>query len=66
MSKNISLTAELYDKVKVRAQAAGFNSPDAYVEEVLAKDIAQADADQNDKLARKMQELGYIDAGLDI
>ena len=53
---------------KVRQRAAGRGvSLRAYVEAILERELAKpGDTEEDATITRKLQELGYIDAGLDI
>jgi hypothetical protein len=60
---SIELDAALWDRVRQRAEGAGV-SPQAYLENILTNHLAETD--ENALITRKLKQLGYIDAGLDI
>lgn len=58
----IKLNKALFDRVKECAKAAGYSSPEEFVEHVLEKEIGtREDAASDEEIVRKMQGLGYID-----
>jgi metal-responsive CopG/Arc/MetJ family transcriptional regulator len=67
MGTSIKLNKELMEKVKKCADAAGYSSPQEFVEHVLERELAKVESSASDEeIAKKLQGLGYIDAGLDI
>jgi metal-responsive CopG/Arc/MetJ family transcriptional regulator len=67
MGTSIKLNKELMDKVKKCADAAGYSSPEEFVEHILERELAKVESSASDEeIAKKLQGLGYIDAGLDI
>ncbi len=67
MGTSIKLNKELMEKVKKCADAAGYSSPQEFVEHVLERELAKVESSASDEeIARKLQGLGYLDAGLDI
>ncbi len=67
MGTSIKLNKELMEKVKKCADAAGYSSPHEFVEHVLEKELAKVESSASDEeIAKKLQGLGYLDAGLDI
>ena len=64
---SIKLNKELFEKVKKCADAAGYSSPQEFVEHVLERELAKVESSASDEeIAKKLQGLGYLDAGLDI
>lgn len=58
---SIKLKKELWAKVKRASQAAGYSSPDEFVEHVLDKEIAKLDDAQSDEeIVLKLKGLGYL------
>ncbi|PWU10424.1 MAG: hypothetical protein C5B51_04285 [Terriglobia bacterium] len=58
----IKLNRSLYEKVKQCAAAAGYSSPEEFVEHVLEREVAKQDESVSDEeVVKKMQGLGYID-----
>jgi metal-responsive CopG/Arc/MetJ family transcriptional regulator len=67
MGTSIKLNKELMEKVKKCADAAGYSSPQEFVEHVLERELAKVESSASDEeIARKLQGLGYLDAGIDI
>jgi metal-responsive CopG/Arc/MetJ family transcriptional regulator len=67
LGTTIKLNKELMEKVKKCADAAGYSSPQEFVEHVLERELAKVESSASDEeIARKLQGLGYLDAGLDI
>jgi hypothetical protein len=63
---SIQLDPTLLDRVQKRAAARGV-SVRAYVEAVLERELARAEDSEGDEaVRRKLEQLGYIDAGMDI
>jgi hypothetical protein len=64
---SIKLNKALFEKVKKCADAAGYSSPQEFVEHVLERELAKVESSASDEeIAKKLQGLGYLDAGLDI
>lgn len=62
MSSTVKLNKELWAKVKKCAEAAGYSSPEEFVEHVLEKELARIDEAQTDEeVRRQLRGLGYID-----
>jgi hypothetical protein len=59
----ISISKELYDKLKKCADDAGYPSVDAFVRHVLEKTASSIERDTSDEEAvtRQLQGLGYIE-----
>ena len=67
MGTSIKLNKELMEKVRKCADAAGYSSPQEFVEHVLERELAKVESSASDEeIAKKLQGLGYLDAGLDI
>jgi hypothetical protein len=67
LGTSIKLNKELMEKVKKCADAAGYSSPQEFVEHVLERELAKVESSASDEeIAKKLQGLGYLDAGLDI
>ena len=59
---NIKLNKALAARVKNCAAAAGYSSPEEFVEHVLDKELSKLDTSASDEeIAKKLQGLGYID-----
>jgi len=62
LSPTIKINKALMTKVKKCAKAAGYSSPDEFVEHVLEKELASLEeAESDEEIARKLKGLGYID-----
>jgi hypothetical protein len=58
----IKLKKELWDRIKQCAGAAGYSSPEEFVEHVLERELAKLeDAASDEEIVKKLQGLGYID-----
>lgn len=65
-SVSIEIEQTLAEKLGQRATARGV-SLRAYLEAILEHELAKpADSEEDAAIQRKLEELGYIDAGLDI
>jgi metal-responsive CopG/Arc/MetJ family transcriptional regulator len=61
-SNTIKLNKELWAKVERCAEAAGYSSPQEFVEHVLEKEIGKIEEEQsNEEIVKKLQGLGYLD-----
>ena len=57
----IKIDKELYRKVKVYAEMAGYSSVDEFVAHTLEKEISQLEeADSEEEIKKKLKGLGYI------
>jgi len=62
----VEIEQTLLDKLQQRATARGV-SLRAYLEAILERELAKPGDDEEDAAIRqKLEQLGYIDAGLDI
>lgn len=62
LGPSIKLKKDLWAKLKKVAAAAGYSSPEEFVEHVLEREIAKlADAQSDEEIVRKLRGLGYID-----
>lgn len=61
-SSNIKLKPEIWERVKKVSAAAGYSSPEEFVEHVLERELAKLeDAESDQEIVRKLQGLGYLD-----
>ena len=59
---SIKLNKDLWERVKRFAFAAGYSSPEEFVEHVLERELAKVeDAASDEEIVKKLQGLGYID-----
>ena len=53
---------DLWMRVRKCADAAGYSSPEEFVEHVLERELAKTENSESDEeIMRKLQSLGYID-----
>ena len=59
---SIKLDKEVYDRVKRCASAAGYSSPNEFIQHVLERELEKLEGAQSDEeIVKKLQGLGYID-----
>jgi metal-responsive CopG/Arc/MetJ family transcriptional regulator len=57
----IKLEKDLYDKVKMYSEIAGYSSVEEFVTHALEKEIAQfEDAESEEEIKKRLRGLGYI------
>jgi hypothetical protein len=57
----VKLKKETWQNVKRVSEAAGYSSPEEFVEHVLERELAKlADAESDAEIVKKMQGLGYL------
>lgn len=63
MFKNtIKLSKEMTARVRKCSEAAGYSSPEEFVEHVLERELAKMeDAGSDEELVKKLKGLGYLD-----
>ena len=63
LGPSIKLNKDLWAKVKKCADAAGYSSPQEFVEHVLEKELAKVETAgaSDEEIAKKLQGLGYLD-----
>lgn len=65
-SESVEIEQSLLEKLRQRSAARGV-SLRAYLEAILERELAKpGDSPEDDAVTRKLEQLGYIDAGLDI
>jgi hypothetical protein len=58
----IKLNKDLWDRIKKCARAAGYSSPEEFVEHILERELAKLeDAGSDEEIVKKLQGLGYIE-----
>jgi hypothetical protein len=58
----IKLNKDLWERIKKCAGAAGYSSPEEFVEHILERELAKLeDAGSDEEIVKKLQGLGYID-----
>lgn len=61
-SNNLKLKPEVWERVKKVSAAAGYSSPEEFVEHILERELAKLeDAESDQEIVRKLQGLGYLD-----
>ena len=59
--KKIKVAPELYNKVKMYAEIAGYSSADEFVTHALEKEISQLEESEGeDQIREKLKGLGYL------
>ena len=59
--KKIKIDKDLWEKIAVIANAAGYSSPDEFVIHALEKEMAEfEDAESDEEIRKKLRGLGYI------
>ena len=63
MFKNtIMLNKDLMVRVRKCSEAAGYSSPEEFVQHVLERELAKIEeADSDEEIVRKLKGLGYLD-----
>jgi hypothetical protein len=57
----IKIKRDLYERVKIFAERAGYSSVEEFIEHTLEKEIAQVKgSDSEDETRKKLRGLGYI------
>ena len=57
----------LWAKVKMHAEAAGYSSPEQFVQDAVKRQIGNTSSPEEDqRVIEKLQGLGYLDHGRDI
>ena len=57
----IKIRKDLYDKLKMYSEIAGYSSIEEFVQHALEKEIAQLEeADSEEAIKKKLQGLGYL------
>ena len=59
--RKIKLDRELYEKVRMYAEIAGYSSVEEFVTHALEKEISQfEDAESEEDIKKRLRGLGYI------
>jgi metal-responsive CopG/Arc/MetJ family transcriptional regulator len=60
--KSIKLPKSLWQRIEKCSQAAGYSSPEEFIEHVLERELAKLeDAAPSDEIAKRLRGLGYLD-----
>ncbi len=58
----IKLNRELWQRIRRYAEAAGYASPEEFIEHLLEKELGRLEeAESNEEIVKKLQGLGYIE-----
>jgi hypothetical protein len=58
----VKLKKATWQRVKKCSDAAGYSSPEEFVEHVLEKELAKLeDAESDEEIVKKLQGLGYLE-----
>ena len=58
----VHLKKQTWERVKRCSQAAGYSSPEEFVEHVLDRELAKLeDAESDEEIVKKLQGLGYLE-----
>jgi hypothetical protein len=58
----IKVNKDLWNRVKQCAAAAGYSSPDEFVQHLLEREVARLEDTQSDEeIERKLKGLGYLE-----
>jgi hypothetical protein len=62
LGPSIKLNQALWIRVKKCAGAAGYASPQEFIEHVLERELAKRESSESDaEITKKLQGLGYLD-----
>jgi metal-responsive CopG/Arc/MetJ family transcriptional regulator len=64
LGPKIELDKALFARVKEYAEANGYSSPEEFITHLIERELAQADAREEDPA--KLKGIGYMDFGRDI
>ena len=56
----------LWTKVKRYAETAGYSSPEEFVQHAVERQMESAGEEEDQRAAKKLKGLGYMDFGRDI
>jgi len=59
---SIKLKKATWQRVRRCSEAAGYSSPEEFVEHLLSKELAKLeDAESDEEIVKKLQGLGYLE-----
>jgi metal-responsive CopG/Arc/MetJ family transcriptional regulator len=62
MNSSIKVKKDLLERIERYATAAGYSSPQEFVEHIIERELGKLeDAQSDEEIARKLKGLGYID-----
>jgi metal-responsive CopG/Arc/MetJ family transcriptional regulator len=60
--QSVKIKKELWDRIKRVSEAAGYSSPEEFVEHIVERELAKLEVAQSDEeIIRKMKGLGYLE-----
>lgn len=60
--KTVKLPKSLWERVQKCSQAAGYSSPEEFIEHVLNRELKKLeDAEPDEQIVKKLRGLGYLD-----
>jgi len=60
--QSVKIKKELWDRIKRVSEAAGYSSPEEFVEHIVERELAKLeDAQSDEEIIRKMKGLGYLE-----
>jgi hypothetical protein len=60
--QTIKLNKDLMARVKKCSEAAGYSSPEEFVQHVLERELAKIEqSDSDEEIVKKLKGLGYLD-----
>jgi hypothetical protein len=61
-NQTIKLNKDLIGRIRKCSEAAGYSSPDEFVQHVLEREVAKLEeAESKEEIERKLKGLGYLD-----
>ena len=62
LKPTIKLNKSIWDRVKRCSEAAGYSSPQEFVEHVLERELAKLEeAESDEEIVNKLKGLGYLE-----
>ena len=62
----VEFDKNVWSRVEEFAAAAGYSSPEEFVQHAVERAMSKSDEGQGETGAKKLKGIGYLDAGLDI
>ena len=60
-TRKVAIDKDLWEKIRLIAEVAGYSSPDEFVNHALERQIAEfEDAETDEEIRKKLRGLGYI------
>ena len=62
INATIKLKKKTWERIKRSSEAAGYSSPEEFVEHVLERELAKLeDAESDEEIVKKLKGLGYLE-----